>query len=129
MKLSSEYEAIPYDTFTLQRWVGDGGVPLGTAGNPSSCQTTLWFHREAALSPRVYQLETGLSRHPEERPVRRDRRAELMGAVETALHVLNGPEHHGDYVKRKHAYAPSDFVEGERKKTDEAWTSRRLRET
>ncbi|XP_029685766.1 chondroitin sulfate N-acetylgalactosaminyltransferase 1-like isoform X2 [Takifugu rubripes] len=78
VKLSSEYEVIPYDTFTLQR---------------------------------MYQLETGLSRHPEERPVRRDRRDELMGAVETALHVLNGPERHRD-IRRKHAYAPSDFVEG-----------------
>lgn len=61
----------------------------------------------------MYQLETGLSRHPEERPVRRDRRDELMGAVETALHVLNGPEQHRDNIRRKHAYAPSDFVEGE----------------
>lgn len=74
------------------------------------------FHREALLSLRVYQLETGLSRHPEERPVRRDRRAELMGAVETALHILNGPEQHTDNIKRKHTYSPSDYVEGERKK-------------
>lgn len=64
----------------------------------------------------MYQLETGLSRHPEERPVRRERRAELMGAVETALHILNGPEQHGDAgSKRKHTYAPSDFLEGERR--------------
>lgn len=76
-------------------------------------KTTLWLHREALLSLRVYQLETGLSRHPEERPVRRDRRAELMGAVETALHILNGPEQHADNIKRKHTYSPSDFVEGE----------------
>lgn len=72
-------------------------------------------HRDGLLSLRMYQLETGLSRHPEERPVRRDRRDELMGAVETALHVLNGPEQHRD-IRRKHAYAPSDFVEGEGEK-------------
>lgn len=71
------------------------------------------LHRDGLLSLRMYQLETGLSRHPEERPVRRDRRDELMGAVETALHVLNGPEQHRDNIRRKHAYAPSDFVEGE----------------
>lgn len=61
---------------------------------------------------RVYQLETGLTRHPEERPVRRDRRDELIGAVETALHVLNGPEQRADSSRRKHAYSPSDFIEG-----------------
>lgn len=75
----------------------------------------------------MYQLETGLSRHPEERPARRDRRAELMGAVETALHILNGPEQHADNIKRKHTYAPSDFVEGERggkEKIDEASSPR-----
>lgn len=72
----------------------------------------------------MYQLETGLSRHPEERPVRRDRRAELMGAVETALHILNGPEQHRGDIKRKHTYSPSDFVEGERKKNDEALSYR-----
>lgn len=73
-------------------------------------------HRDGLLSLRMYQLETGLSRHPEERPVRRDRRDELMGAVETALHILNGPEQHRDNIRRKHAYAPSDFVEGEGEK-------------
>uniref|UniRef100_A0A3Q3X5N6 Hexosyltransferase n=1 Tax=Mola mola TaxID=94237 RepID=A0A3Q3X5N6_MOLML len=79
VKLSSEYEVIPFDAFTLQR---------------------------------VYQLETGLTRHPEERPARRDRRDELIGAVETALHVLNGPQQHADDTRPKHAYSPSDFIEG-----------------
>lgn len=78
------------------------------------------LHRDGLLSLRMYQLETGLSRHPEERPVRRDRRDELMGAVETALHVLNGPEQHRDNIRRKHTYAPSDFVEGEGGGADEA---------
>uniref|UniRef100_A0A3B3VQF8 Hexosyltransferase n=1 Tax=Poecilia latipinna TaxID=48699 RepID=A0A3B3VQF8_9TELE len=43
----------------------------------------------------VYQLETGLTKHPAERPARRDRRDELIGTVETALHVLNGPQQQG----------------------------------
>nr|XP_057926576.1 chondroitin sulfate N-acetylgalactosaminyltransferase 1-like isoform X2 [Doryrhamphus excisus] len=61
---------------------------------------------------RVFQLETGLTRHPEERPVRKDRRDELTGAVETALHVLNGPQQHVDNSRRKHTFSPSDFIEG-----------------
>ncbi|XP_026199828.1 chondroitin sulfate N-acetylgalactosaminyltransferase 1-like [Anabas testudineus] len=61
---------------------------------------------------RVYQLERGLTRHPEERPVRKDRRDELIGTVESALHVLNGPHQHTDNTRRKHTYSPSDFIEG-----------------
>uniref|UniRef100_A0A672Z7B7 Hexosyltransferase n=1 Tax=Sphaeramia orbicularis TaxID=375764 RepID=A0A672Z7B7_9TELE len=61
---------------------------------------------------RVYQLETGLTKHPEERPVRKDRRDELIGTVETALHVLNGPLQHVDNTRRKHTFSPSDFIEG-----------------
>ncbi|KAM8866638.1 chondroitin sulfate N-acetylgalactosaminyltransferase 1-like [Synchiropus picturatus] len=61
---------------------------------------------------RVYQLETGLTRHPEERPVRKDRRDELIGTVESALHVLNGPQQHVDNIKRKHTYGPADFIQG-----------------
>lgn len=60
----------------------------------------------------MYQLETGLTRHPEERPVRRDRRDELISAVESALHILNGPEQRADSSRRKHAYSPTDFIEG-----------------
>lgn len=63
-------------------------------------------------SLRVYQLETGLTRHPEERPARKDHRDELIGTVETALHVLNGPRQHTDGSRRKHTYAPSDFIQG-----------------
>lgn len=63
---------------------------------------------------RVYQLETGLTRHPEERPVRRDRRDELTGTVETALHILNGAQQHTDNTRRKRTYSPSDFIEGEK---------------
>lgn len=65
------------------------------------------------LSLRVYQLETGLTRHPEERPVRRDHRDELISTVETALHALNGPQQHTDNTRRKRAYSPSDFIEGD----------------
>uniref|UniRef100_A0A3Q3MVG8 Hexosyltransferase n=1 Tax=Mastacembelus armatus TaxID=205130 RepID=A0A3Q3MVG8_9TELE len=61
---------------------------------------------------RVYQLETGLTRHPEERLVRKDRRDELIGTVETALHALNGPHQHRDSSRRKYTYSPSDFIEG-----------------
>lgn len=61
---------------------------------------------------RVYQLETGLTRHPEERPVRKDRRDELIGTLETALHVLNGPGQHRASGRHKHIYSPSDFIEG-----------------
>ncbi|KAM9743119.1 chondroitin sulfate N-acetylgalactosaminyltransferase 1-like [Menidia menidia] len=81
-KLPSEYALIPFDTFTLQ------------------------------ASLRVYQMETGLTRHPAERPVRKDRRDELIGCVETALHVLNGPQQHLDNTMRKTTYSPSDFIQG-----------------
>ncbi|XP_020344406.1 chondroitin sulfate N-acetylgalactosaminyltransferase 1 [Oncorhynchus kisutch] len=59
---------------------------------------------------RVYQLEMGLTRHPEERPVRKDRRDELTGTLEIALQVLNGPRKHGE--RRRRSYSPSDFIEG-----------------
>ncbi|KAJ3603551.1 hypothetical protein NHX12_028296 [Muraenolepis orangiensis] len=61
---------------------------------------------------RVYQLETGLTRHPEERPARKDRRDELITTLEAALHVLNAPHQHRDVPKGKRSYAPSDFIEG-----------------
>ncbi|KAK7934249.1 hypothetical protein WMY93_005145 [Mugilogobius chulae] len=79
VKVSSEYEVIPFDAFTLQR---------------------------------VYQLETGLTKHPEERPVRKDRRDELNGAVESALHVLNGPLQHMDPSRKKTTFSPADFIQG-----------------
>ncbi|XP_017267666.1 chondroitin sulfate N-acetylgalactosaminyltransferase 1 [Kryptolebias marmoratus] len=60
----------------------------------------------------VYQLETGLTRHPAERPARRDRRDELIGAMETALHVLNGPQQHRDDPRQKQTYSPSDLIQG-----------------
>ncbi|CAL8405671.1 unnamed protein product [Arctogadus glacialis] len=72
---------------------------------------------------RVYQLETGLTRHPEEKPVRRDRREELGQALEAALLDLNAaPRRPGEQGGRgggggaaataEKVYTPSDFVEG-----------------
>ncbi|XP_061585374.1 chondroitin sulfate N-acetylgalactosaminyltransferase 1-like [Cololabis saira] len=60
----------------------------------------------------VYQLEMGLTRHPAERPVRKDRKDELISTVETALHVLNGPQLYTENSRRKHTYSPSDFIQG-----------------
>lgn len=60
---------------------------------------------------RVYQLETGLTGHPVETPLRRDRRNELNGALEAALHLLNQPPA-GDSRNRR-TYSPQHFYEGE----------------
>ncbi|XP_057211851.1 chondroitin sulfate N-acetylgalactosaminyltransferase 1 [Triplophysa rosa] len=59
---------------------------------------------------RVYQLETGLARHPVERPLRPDRRNELDGALESALHVLN--DHQPGDSRHRTSYSPKDFFEG-----------------
>lgn len=63
---------------------------------------------ESFTLQRVYQLEMGLTRHPEEKPVRKDKRDELGEVLETALHSLNMPSGLTSKV-----YSPSDFVEGE----------------
>lgn len=60
---------------------------------------------------RVYQLETGLAGHPVERPLRQDRRNELDGALESALHVLN--DHQPGDSRHRTYYSPKDFFEGE----------------
>ncbi|KAG7481433.1 hypothetical protein MATL_G00066780 [Megalops atlanticus] len=60
---------------------------------------------------KVYQLETGLTRHPEEKPVRKDRRDELTETLETALQALNSPWEGGDPAHRR-VYSPGDFIEG-----------------
>ncbi|XP_028658439.1 chondroitin sulfate N-acetylgalactosaminyltransferase 1 isoform X2 [Erpetoichthys calabaricus] len=59
---------------------------------------------------KVYQLETGLTRHPEEKPVRKDKRDELAETIETALETLNNPEEEGNV--HHHTYSSSDFIEG-----------------
>ncbi|XP_043106677.1 chondroitin sulfate N-acetylgalactosaminyltransferase 1 isoform X2 [Puntigrus tetrazona] len=67
---------------------------------------------ESFTLQRVYQLEMGLTRHPEEKPVRKDRRDELGEVVESALHALNAPSQGGDQAKASKVYTPSDFIEG-----------------
>ncbi|KAM5264636.1 chondroitin sulfate N-acetylgalactosaminyltransferase 1 [Ctenodactylus gundi] len=76
VKLASEYAAVPFDSFTLQK---------------------------------VYQLETGLTRHPEEKPVRKDKRDELVEALESALESLNSP---AEGSPSQRAYTAADFIEG-----------------
>ncbi|XP_042620743.1 chondroitin sulfate N-acetylgalactosaminyltransferase 1-like [Cyprinus carpio] len=67
---------------------------------------------ESFTLQRVYQLEMGLTHHPEEKPVRKDRRDELGEVVESALHALNAPNQGGDKTKPSKVYTPSDFIEG-----------------
>lgn len=76
VKLATEYAAVPFDSFTLQK---------------------------------VYQLETGLTRHPEEKPVRKDKRDELVEAIESALESLNNP---GENSPNQRPCTASDFIEG-----------------
>ncbi|KAJ8248416.1 hypothetical protein GJAV_G00241800 [Gymnothorax javanicus] len=72
---------------------------------------------ESFTSSKVYQLEMGLTRHPEEKPVRKDRRDELAEAIEAGLDILNNPgeaegqEEDGMAVQRS-VYTENDFVEG-----------------
>ncbi|XP_051540101.1 chondroitin sulfate N-acetylgalactosaminyltransferase 1-like isoform X1 [Myxocyprinus asiaticus] len=67
---------------------------------------------ESFTLQRVYQLEMGLTRHPEEKPVRKDRKDELGEVVESALHSLNAQNQGGDKTKASKVYTPSDFIEG-----------------
>ncbi|XP_064798213.1 chondroitin sulfate N-acetylgalactosaminyltransferase 1-like [Oncorhynchus masou masou] len=67
---------------------------------------------ESFTLQRVYQLEMGLTRHPEEKPVRKDRRDELSEALETALRSLNTPRDGADKGRTTKVYSPSDFIEG-----------------
>ncbi|XP_047426159.1 chondroitin sulfate N-acetylgalactosaminyltransferase 1 [Mugil cephalus] len=73
---------------------------------------------ESFTLQKVYQLEMGLTRHPEEKPVRKDKREELAEVLETALHSLNAPSSQQDgrvAAEKTHAskvYAHSDFIEG-----------------
>ncbi|XP_016402199.1 chondroitin sulfate N-acetylgalactosaminyltransferase 2-like, partial [Sinocyclocheilus rhinocerous] len=47
---------------------------------------------ESFTTTKVYQLEMGLTRHPEEKPVRKDRRDELVEVIEAGLDIINNPE-------------------------------------
>ncbi|XFF92219.1 PREDICTED: chondroitin sulfate N-acetylgalactosaminyltransferase 1 [Capra hircus] len=58
---------------------------------------------------KVYQLETGLTRHPEEKPVRKDKRDELVEAIQSAVEALNSP---AESSPDQRPYTASDFIEG-----------------
>uniref|UniRef100_A0A671PNN9 Hexosyltransferase n=1 Tax=Sinocyclocheilus anshuiensis TaxID=1608454 RepID=A0A671PNN9_9TELE len=59
---------------------------------------------------RVYQLESGLARLPVESLMGQDRRNELNGALEAALHLLNEPQLRDSQQRR--VYSPQHFYEG-----------------
>ncbi|CAH2321753.1 chondroitin sulfate N-acetylgalactosaminyltransferase 2 [Pelobates cultripes] len=72
---------------------------------------------ESFNAMKVYQLEMGLTRHPEEKPTRKDRRDELTEVIEAGLEVINNPEddeeeeqdnRDGDKVM----FSETDFLEG-----------------
>ncbi|XP_026878402.1 chondroitin sulfate N-acetylgalactosaminyltransferase 2 [Electrophorus electricus] len=71
---------------------------------------------ESFTSTKVYQLEMGLTRHPEEKPVRKDRRDELVEVIEAGLDVLNNPDEEdgqeGDIPMQRQSFTESHFVEG-----------------
>ncbi|MEQ2287064.1 hypothetical protein AMECASPLE_008735 [Ameca splendens] len=73
---------------------------------------------ESFTLQRVYQLEMGLTRHPEEKPVRKDKRDELGEVLEMALYSLNTPSSQQDNrvpaekTQTSKVYTPSDFIEG-----------------
>ncbi|XP_056291004.1 chondroitin sulfate N-acetylgalactosaminyltransferase 2 isoform X2 [Pseudoliparis swirei] len=71
---------------------------------------------ESFTSSKVYQLETGLTRHPEEKPVRKDRRDELVEVMEAALDIINNPDEEDgveeDAPMQRRTYAEGHFTEG-----------------
>ncbi|XP_035523868.1 chondroitin sulfate N-acetylgalactosaminyltransferase 1 [Morone saxatilis] len=121
---------------------GSQGGGLGEAQGPKSQQTDLQEFLRSQLSKaevtagirlpseyavvafesftlqRVYQLEMGLTRHPEEKPVRKDKREELGEVLEMALHSLNTPSSQQDSriaaekSQTSKVYSMSDFIEG-----------------
>uniref|UniRef100_A0A8C6XT91 Hexosyltransferase n=1 Tax=Naja naja TaxID=35670 RepID=A0A8C6XT91_NAJNA len=68
---------------------------------------------ESFTQQKVYQLEMGLLRHPEEKPVRKDKRDELAEAIESGLEILNRPKSNRSINHR--IYSISDFIEGIRR--------------
>lgn len=71
---------------------------------------------ESFTSSKVYQLEMGLTRHPEEKPVRKDRRDELVEVIEAALDILNNPDEEDaveeDVPMQKQTFTEGHFTEG-----------------
>ncbi|XP_070696777.1 chondroitin sulfate N-acetylgalactosaminyltransferase 2 [Pempheris klunzingeri] len=71
---------------------------------------------ESFTSSKVYQLEMGLTRHPEEKPVRKDRRDELVEVIEAALDIINNPDEEDgveeDMPMQRQTYTEAHFFEG-----------------
>ncbi|XP_046885137.1 chondroitin sulfate N-acetylgalactosaminyltransferase 2 [Hypomesus transpacificus] len=71
---------------------------------------------ESFTSTKVYQLEMGLTRHPEEKPVRKDRRDELVEVIEAALDVINNPDEEDgqedEAPMQRQTYTENHFTEG-----------------
>ncbi|XP_037540684.1 chondroitin sulfate N-acetylgalactosaminyltransferase 2 [Nematolebias whitei] len=70
---------------------------------------------ESFTASKVYQLEMGLTRHPEEKPVRKDRRDELVEVIEAALDIINNPDEEDgveEDIPMQRTYTDSHFIEG-----------------
>ncbi|NXE90708.1 CGAT2 acetylgalactosaminyltransferase, partial [Menura novaehollandiae] len=72
---------------------------------------------ESFTSMKVFQLEMGLTRHPEEKPVRKDKRDELVEVIEAGLEVINNPDEEDgqdedDGIGERQLYSENDFIEG-----------------
>uniref|UniRef100_A0A8C5US63 Hexosyltransferase n=1 Tax=Microcebus murinus TaxID=30608 RepID=A0A8C5US63_MICMU len=69
---------------------------------------------------KVFQLEMGLTRHPEEKPVRKDKRDELVEVIEAGLEVINNPDEDDEQdneegpLGEKLIFNENDFVEGKK---------------
>lgn len=72
---------------------------------------------ESFTTTKVYQLEMGLTRHPEEKPVRKDRRDELVEVIEAGLDIINNPEEDDGQEENipvhRQTFTESHFFEGE----------------
>lgn len=70
---------------------------------------------------KVFQLEMGLTRHPEEKPVRKDKRDELVEVIEAGLEVINNPDEDDEQedeegpLGEKLIFNENDFIEGNMK--------------
>uniref|UniRef100_A0A674JYM4 Hexosyltransferase n=2 Tax=Terrapene triunguis TaxID=2587831 RepID=A0A674JYM4_9SAUR len=73
---------------------------------------------ESFTSMKVFQLEMGLTRHPEEKPVRKDKRDELVEVIEAGLEVINNPDEEDgqddddEGIGERPLYNENDFIEG-----------------
>uniref|UniRef100_A0ABI7WJT5 Hexosyltransferase n=1 Tax=Felis catus TaxID=9685 RepID=A0ABI7WJT5_FELCA len=69
---------------------------------------------------KVFQLEMGLTRHPEEKPVRKDKRDELVEVIEAGLEVINNPDEDDEQEEEdsplgeKMIFNENDFIEGKK---------------